>query len=544
MVRIIIVALAVLCVGPTPTYSQIFGGSEVRDRGEPIFSPLKNIRDRAENGVISDKAKKVCDACKLKGKLLPEAACKRCQREKANQEEKEKKEKAKEAELKKLEAEAKKAELEAQLLEEEERKRNKPWDVADEENAELGELLKLAAAVKKDQDLAPKKQQALDYLASLGCSKDPAVAKAIMEGLKDFNVEVRKTAVQAVIYAAQGAAGFGYPEDEYYEHDPYASPAGACGCGSETCNARGRKATCKKRKRKSRYCKICGPKSEPQDKDCPSCDAVKKKKDAKAARKQKREQRRKDRVCGCGKSNCSGCDGMPCDIIGDGSCEACMEDGSDGCKSCCNSKIREELRKMAFEPDPKRPGCYYEPSLDVRNLALEAYNICPAVAKKKDDDIPEPLKGGSEGTTESEAEGSSEGEGEGAGSDMDDSLEPKLEKPSSDGENDSAAGSKIQEAGNSSEPKLENPSPDSENDSAGGSKMLRGRITLFSQQGYSMRHSSNYHIPTGNRLYISTNDHDGHVVQVVNSNAGMTQVKYVEGHFTGRTSAVRIGVMR
>ena len=74
--------------------------------------------------------------------------------------------------------------------------------------------------------------------------------------------------------------------------------------------------------------------------------------------------------------------------------------------------------------------------------------------------------------------------------------------------------------------------------------MLRGRITLFSQQGYSMRHSSNYHIPTGNRLYISTNDHDGHVVQVVNSNAGMTQVKYVEGHFTGRTSAVRIGVMR
>ena len=168
MVRIIIVTLAVLCVGPTPTYSQIFGGSEVRDRGEPIFSPLKNIRDRAENGVISDKAKKVCDACKLKGKLLPEAACKRCQREKANQEEKEKKEKAKEAELKKLEAEAKKAELEAQLLEEEERKRNKPWDVADEENAELGELLKLAAAVKKDQDLAPKKQQALDYLASLG----------------------------------------------------------------------------------------------------------------------------------------------------------------------------------------------------------------------------------------------------------------------------------------------------------------------------------------------------------------------------------------
>ena len=249
--------------------------------------------------------------------------------------------------MKKLEAEAKKAELEAQLLEEEEKKRNKPWDIADEENAELGDLLAMAAKVKKDQDLASKKQQALDYLASLGCSKDDRITDAVMAGLKDFNVEVRKTAVQTVIYAVQGAAGLEYPRDESFGHGfgPYVAygDAGfAGGCASGTCNTTGKG-------RNSRYCKICGPKTEPQDKDCPACDIAKQKQDAKAARKQARDQRRKDRVCGCGDSSSSGgCDayaGLPCEIIGDEPCQACM--GADGCKSCCDSKIREELRKMA-----------------------------------------------------------------------------------------------------------------------------------------------------------------------------------------------------
>ena len=266
MVRVIIIALSLLCIGATPAYSQLFGGSDTRDRGEPIFTPLKNIRDRAENGVISDKVKEVAGACKCKGKLFPEAACKRCQRAKAAEEEKAKKEKAEEAELKKLEAEAKKAELEAQLLEEEEQKRNKPWDVADEENAELGDLLAMAAEAKKDQDLAPKKQQALDYLASLGCSKDPRVIKAVMAGLKDYNVEVRRTAVQTVIFAVQGAAGLEYPQEQGFGYDPYVGfdQAGGCGCATGAC-ATGACATgtCNTagRKRQSRYCRICGARS-------------------------------------------------------------------------------------------------------------------------------------------------------------------------------------------------------------------------------------------------------------------------------------------
>ena len=539
MVRVIIIALSLLWIGATPAYSQIFGSSETRDRGEPIFTPLKNFRDRAENGVITDKAKKVCDACKLKGKLFPEAACKRCQREKANEEDKAKgeaaEEAAEEAELKKLEAEAKKAELEAQLLEEEEKKRNKPWDIADEENAELGDLLAMAAEAKKDQDLAPKKQQALDYLASLGCSKDPRVTKAVMAGLKDFNVEVRKTAVQTVIFAVQGAAGLEYPQEESFGFDPYVTYGdGGCagGCASGTCNAAGSR-------RKSRYCKICGPKTEPEDKDCPACDIAKQKQEAKAARKQQRDQRRKDRVCGCGSSSCGGGSeyaGMPCEIIGDEPCQACM--GADGCKSCCDSKIREELRKMAFDPDPKRPGCYYEPSIEVRNLALTAYNLCPAQAKK-DDPTPKPLDDGAvEGKGSAESEGTSEGEGTGSG--VDDSIEPL----SLDGSNENDGQNKQPSPDNDESESSDSGDADSDDATAARSRMLGGRITQFNQQGYSIRHSSQYHIPTGNLLYISTNTDDGHIVEVVNSNAGMAQVKFVDGRFTGRTSSIRIGVMR
>ena len=540
MVRVIIIALTLLCIGATPGYSQIFGGAGTRDRGEPIFTPLKNIRDRAENGVLSDKAKEIAGACKCKGKLFPEAACKRCQRQKANEEEKAKEEKAEEAELKKLEAEAKKAELEAQLLEEEEQKRNKPWDIADEENAELGDLLAMAAKVKKDQDLAPKKQQALDYLASLGCSKDPRVNAAIIVGLKDPNVEVRRTAVQTVIYAVQGSAGLEYPQqNEGYGYDPYIGYSQAGGCANGTCNT-------SSRNRQSRYCRICGPQAEPEDKDCPACDKAKQKKDAKAARKQQRDQRRKDRVCGCGNSNCSGCDayaGMPCEVIGDAPCQACMGAnglmGPDGCGSCCDPKIREELRKMAFEPNPKQAGCYYEPSIEVRNLALQAYNLCPAQAKK-DDPTPEPIKGTSEDKGNVESEGVSEGEG--GGSDDDDSVEPELESPSSD--SDDSDDSDFDGSNDNDSDSDSGDEAKSSDDATAQLNMLRGHITQFSQQGYSIRHSGDYHIPAGNLLYISTNANDGHIVEVVNSNAGMAQVKLVEGNFTGDSSAINIGVMR
>ena len=144
---------------------------------------------------------------------------------------------------------------------------------------------------------------------------------------------------------------------------------------------------------------------------------------------------------------------------------------------------------------------------------------------------PEPLRGSSEGKgSNADTEGASEGRG--SSSEVDDTVEPKLESPSPDNDSD------VPEASSDSD------DPDASDDSTARSKMLRGRIIQFDQQGYSIRHSNEYHIPTGNLLYISTNDSDGHVVEVVNSNAGMAQVKLVEGRFAGRSSIINIGVMR
>lgn len=66
------------------------------------------------------------------------------------------------------------------------------------------EMLKAAAQIKIDQDLAPQKIKALRYICSVGCScynkqAGGMVDKAIMEGLADCTVDVRLAAIQVVI---------------------------------------------------------------------------------------------------------------------------------------------------------------------------------------------------------------------------------------------------------------------------------------------------------------------------------------------------------
>lgn len=520
MYRVTIFVIALLWTA-SPVYSQFFDST--RDRGEPIFTPLKKIRDRAEagGGVVAGKAKSACESCKLKGKLRPEAACKRCQAQKKEEAEKaaekEKDAKTQEAELKKLESEAKKAELEAKKLEEDDKERNKPWDIADEGNLEQGDLLMLAAQAKKDQDLAPKKQQALDYLASLGCNKDPRVAKAVMAGLQDYNADVRMTAVQSVIYAVRGPMGLEYPADPFVG-DPYTvygQETYPCGC-----------ATPNQSRRSKRLNKLCSPQAAPEDSDCPVCDIAKAKKEAKADRKQQRKDRIKECRCkGVGGSgvggNCEcgmGAYGSPvsCGVpmVAVQECESCQS-GETGCRSCCDEDIREELRKMAFEPDPDRQNCFYEPSLDVRNLALEALNLCPEMAKKEDPE-PEVDRGTSESDgADDEEEGVSEGDGL---PEIDGAYENDDEEPTDD------------------EGSVYFLKP--------GTKMLRGRVKQFMTNGYEIQHSNQYHIPAGNLLYIATGGDKAHVVEVLSSNAGSAKVKVVEGRFAAKTSSVSIGVMR
>lgn len=78
--------------------------------------------------------------------------------------------------------------------------------LTDPKNLEPGapEMIQAAAKMKMDQDLAPQKIKALRYICSIGCScynKQTAgmVEKALMEGMTDCTVSVRKAAIQAVI---------------------------------------------------------------------------------------------------------------------------------------------------------------------------------------------------------------------------------------------------------------------------------------------------------------------------------------------------------
>ncbi len=547
MVRATVILLVLLYAGMEPAYSQIFNRGEPIDRGEPIFSPLKNFRERAADGVgvpatVAGKAKEACASCKLKGKLFPAAACKRCEAKKKREEEEaaeeEKDAKTKEAELKKLEAEAKKAELEAKKLEEDDKERNKPWDVADKENAELGDLLAAAAAAKKEQDLAPKKQQALDYLASLGCNKDPNVTKALLAGLQDFNVEVRRTAVQAVIYSVQGPAGLEYPADPFYA-DPYVGGDYVMMSGQPGCSACASSTA---------HCQQCllGP----ENKDCPACDIAKKRKLAKEARKENRKNQRESRrssQCNCGSSSgACGCgnvvygtpmavDGCGC---GTGDCPA----GHDGCISCCAKVIRAELKKMAFDPDPTRANCYYEPSFEVRNLALQAYNLCPEREEDTEED-PDAVK--QSGSAESEA-GEEEEDGTSEGSDEDPIQLPteEQEEDSDDTPEPDDVDSDSEEEPSDGEALLLSPSESIEIGAA-DSNMLRGRVSRFLNDGYEIQYSSEFQIPTGNLLYIATGGGSNpHVAEVVSSSPGNAVVKLVEGRFAGRNSSIQIGVMR
>ena len=86
--------------------------------------------------------------------------------------------------------------------------------IADPANLEEGkpEMLKVAAKMKIDQDLAPQKIKALKYIGSVGCScynKQTAgvVEAALMEGMKDCTVDVRIAAVQVVLDNAGSACG-------------------------------------------------------------------------------------------------------------------------------------------------------------------------------------------------------------------------------------------------------------------------------------------------------------------------------------------------
>lgn len=76
--------------------------------------------------------------------------------------------------------------------------------IADPKNLESpNPLLKNAAEIKADQDLAPQKIKALKFLATVACGCEPTkVEEAILKGLTDCSAEVRAEAIKTVLATA------------------------------------------------------------------------------------------------------------------------------------------------------------------------------------------------------------------------------------------------------------------------------------------------------------------------------------------------------
>ena len=575
MVRFILVALvAIVALPHTPiaqaqTYQQL---QKEAAYGEKVFKPLKNFRERAANGVLADAKKKLCAQCLLKGKLCPKCAAKRCEAAVKEAKEKLKIEKFEEAELKKLEAEAKKAELEAKLLEEEDEERNKPWDIADEENLESpSPLLQLAAASKIDQDLSPKKQDALNYLSTLGCNKDPKVEEAIIAGLQDYNGFVRQAAILAVIRSAMGIVPSHFelmktPEEEAAElAEMMGTTLCGCGCPPEdnisrkpdgtpvaTFGGRGRGCACLGKKPKEPIeveltdetldipeCKLSAKQMKPRRKifqsKCRSCRGG----GCDACNQIGEVAEVYQDGCGCGMLNAE-----PLECV---ACQACQY--SDGCLSCCPSEaIIAELKRIAFDPDPERPNCHYEPHLDLRNLALEALNICPALAEEDEDDEEEGIS--ETGDDEDEEAGISEEGDDAEETDLPEGDVDSIETPEPDDGMESTEDTDEdtielldEEArrGNSNRYQSIGYSNTVEDDD----QFLKARVSkFFGSDEYEMSIAGDYLIPVGQQLFVQTNTGEAQIVEVVSSSISSARVRLIDGsRFAARTPRLSIGII-
>jgi len=545
MVRFFIILVMTLTVflGNENVFSQIANPSVADRRGERIFKPLKNIRDRADNGVLKDAKSKVAERANLDGKL----AEKRKERSAETAKEKADLKKFEAAELKKIEAEAKVAELQAKALAEADAEKNKPWDVAAPENLESdSDLLKMAAASKQDQDLTPKKIKALQYLATIGCNKDPSVEKAILAGLKDFNAEVRLAAIQAVIAAYRGS----FPAYGEGPLDPYQASTGVpqFDCPVLDTTLPTESALEKAEKAKAAEEAKKAEEEEAKAAAAAACEAC----DGKRHRKRILKGRcKKCKGDGCGSCNycgevtevytdpCMAC--CPAVPVPCQTCQVCSP--HDGCKSCCPSeKILEELKRIAFEPDPQRENCKYEPSIDVRNLALEALNLCPPIADevdpgptpvipetggdKKPDVISESGDGGeSPSVIEIKPEEEKKKEGDGT---SDDDIVPL--KKEGDATTQSDLNSPFQSAGFSSSSR----------------RMLNARLAKFLENdAYLVEFDGDYLIPQGHQLLVRNQAGSAQIVEVIGSEVGFVRVVPIEGQLFDQTDArLSIGIVQ
>ncbi len=516
---------------------------------ERIFQPFQKIRERAANGVIKDAAAKAAENSKLNGQVFKKAAEKRGERAEKKAKGLEIEKRTEEAELKKIEGEAKKAELDAKLAEEQDIEKNKPWDLAEDKESP-NELMKIAAEAKEDRDLGPKKQAALAYLAGLGCNKNPDIQKAILAGLKDHDPEIRLAAIQAVLISARG------PSPEYIsfvaaekavhvdeaakkaaakaavenggippEPKPPEAEAGMAQNGQGQCNV------CQGKRHKKRFlkkiCRGC------RGNGCSSCNY-------------------------CGETMevytepCSACvpqqyTTVPCEPCL--ACDACGL-GNDGCRSCCPSKeIIAELKRIALEPDPERENCNYEPSIDVRNLALEALNVCPPIKEEDKKPVTKPNTGISEeGEKDEKSKGISEESEKSDEADLNNDLNfdaPKMDEELKKPEPDDSIIEPALNSGDDATTQYGTPFQSASYSNARGN-LINARLAKYLRGNtYLIELDDDYLIPTGRQLFITNSSGVSQVVNVIGSEVGSVTIAPLEGQLERlQNPTLSVGVLQ
>ena len=497
---------------------------------------INGFRQLTTNNLFTDAAQRFSQNSPLSGRLCPKCATKRNQRFKELAEDRQFLRDSQKFSLEKLKEEAKKAKFEAKALEEADYEKHKPWDVAAPENAESGSpLLEAAQATKQDQDMAPKKIRALEYIAQLGCNKDPKVEAAILAGLKDHNPAVRWAAIQAVIASARGPAP--YVQNPFGDAIVPAQPVNTMidpiKFGLEEVGYPPKEPGGEKKEGE-------GDAAAAQAPQCQPCEN---------GAKRKPLQRIKGLCKKCKGHGCRGCnycghEAVPCEVcppIVEAPCQECLAcKVHDGCISCCPSKaILAELKKIATESDPDRPGCYFEPSLDVRNLALEALNVCPPIVKKNQNG-----GGGFEEGKGQKKDDNNVTEGDDSSSPSDVPSEEKngddssidLSPPSSD---DVTAG-RINSFVPVSHRRTANYTNEDQSE-----LLMNARIAKFYPNGFLIEFGEDYHIPVGRQLLVQLTDGRTHIVNIIKSEVGYAQVSPIEGKlFNIPSTQLSVGVIQ
>ena len=348
---------------------------------QKLFRPIMEFRTRHCN----PNPVKGCMCAKCKAKRQKKL-CERCVEKAKKVAEKEKEKQQLILDLEKLALEMKKLQKEKEDFEEE-----ITWDITDEKESE-NELLKMAAAAKADQDLAPKKIEALQYIAGLGCAKVPEAPKIILAGLKDANVDVRAAAVHAILSPYL----MPYGSYEGYYGDAVQFEVGGCAggvCSTACCPSCQKRRPTRQERKGCDFCKYqenidaviaqltpdCTKKGCCEQNPCQDCQAGRSKRRGKLFK------------CGfCRGRGCKNCKFRGSVESTSAECCQCLEENAltddcqcqptDACQACCSEEIQAELKEMAF--GTKDNGCFYEPNENVRLLAAQALEMCPGLPPK------------------------------------------------------------------------------------------------------------------------------------------------------------------